>query len=89
MQLIDQYETESREFYGGCIGFISHDDQLNHAIMIRTFLSKDNTLYYQAGAGIVVTSNEESELQEINNKVSALKAIQQAEKFNNITISNQ
>jgi anthranilate synthase component 1 len=89
LQLIDQYETESREFYGGCIGFISHDDQLNHAIMIRTFLSKDNTLYYQAGAGIVVTSNEESELQEINNKVSALKkAIQQAEKFNNITISN-
>jgi anthranilate synthase component I len=88
LQLIDQYETESREFYGGCIGFISHDDQLNHAIMIRTFLSKDNTLYYQAGAGIVVTSNEESELQEINNKVSALKkAIQQAEKFNNITIS--
>jgi anthranilate synthase component 1 len=89
LQLIDQYETESREFYGGCIGFISHDNQLNHAIMIRTFLSKDNTLYYQAGAGIVVTSNEESELQEINNKVSALKkAIQQAEKFNNITISN-
>jgi anthranilate synthase component 1 len=72
LQLIDQYETESREFYGGCIGFISHDNQLNHAIMIRTFLSKDNTLYYQAGAGIVVTSNEESELQEINNKVSAL-----------------
>ncbi|MES2516297.1 MAG: chorismate-binding protein [Bacteroidota bacterium] len=90
LQLIDTYEPQSREFYGGCIGFISHDDQLNHAIMIRTFLSKDNTLYYQAGAGIVVSSDEESELQEINNKVSALKkAIQQAEKFNNITISNQ
>lgn len=88
LQLIDTYETESREFYGGCIGFISHDNQLNHTIMIRTFLSKDNTLYYQAGAGIVVSSNKESELQEINNKVSALKkAIQQAEKFNNITIS--
>jgi anthranilate synthase component 1 len=90
LELIDQYEIEAREFYGGCIGFISHDNQLNHAIMIRTFLSKDNTLYYQAGAGIVVTSSEESELNEINNKVSALKkAIQQAEKFNNITISNK
>ncbi len=89
LQLINTYEVEAREFYGGCIGFISHDDQLNHAIMIRTFLSKDNTLYYQAGAGIVISSDEESELQEINNKVSALKkAIQQAEKFNNITISN-
>lgn len=88
LQLIDKYEIESREFYGGCVGFISHDNQLNHAIMIRTFLSKDNTLYYQAGAGIVVTSNEESELNEINNKVSALKkAIQLAEKFNNLAIS--
>lgn len=89
LQLIDNYETQSREFYGGCIGFISHDNQLNHAIMIRTFLSKDNTLHYQAGAGIVVSSKEENELQEINHKVSALKkAIQQAEKFNNITISD-
>lgn len=86
IELIDTYETESREFYGGCVGFISHDNQLNHAIMIRTFLSQDNTLYYQAGAGIVVSSDEESELNEINNKVSALKkAIQLAEKFNNIT----
>jgi anthranilate synthase component 1 len=86
LQLIDLYEPEAREFYGGCIGFISHDNQLNHAIMIRTFLSKDNTLHFQAGAGIVISSDEEKELQEINNKVSALKkAIQQAEKFNNIT----
>lgn len=89
LQLIDAYEDQSREFYGGCIGFISHDNQLNHAIMIRTFLSKDNTLHYQAGAGIVVSSNEESELQEINHKVSALnKAIKQAEKLNNTFISN-
>ena len=90
IQLIDQYEVNAREFYGGCIGFISHDNQLNHAIMIRTFLSKNNTLYYQAGAGIVVSSNTQSELQEINNKVSALKkAIQEAEKINNITIAKQ
>ncbi len=87
LQLIDQYENQSREFYGGCVGFISHDNQLNHAIMIRTFLSQNNTLHYQAGAGIVVSSKEENELQEINHKVSALKkAIQQAEKFNNIKI---
>lgn len=84
LQLIDTYEPEAREFYGGCIGFISHDNQLNHAIMIRTFLSKDNTLHFQAGAGIVISSDEEKELQEINHKVSALKkAIQQAEKINN------
>ena len=84
LQLIDRYEPEAREFYGGCIGFISHDNQLNHAIMIRTFLSKDNTLHFQAGAGIVISSDEEKELQEINHKVSALKkAIQQAEKINN------
>lgn len=89
LQLIDKYENQSREFYGGCIGFISHENQLNHAIMIRTFLSKDNTLHYQAGAGIVVSSDEESELQEINHKVSALnKAIKQAEKLNNSFISN-
>ena len=89
LQLIEKYENQAREFYGGCIGFISHDNQLNHAIMIRTFLSKGNTLYYQAGAGIVISSNEESELNEINNKVSALKkAIKQAEIFNNITTSS-
>lgn len=88
LELIDNYENEAREFYGGCIGFLSHDNNLNHAIMIRTFLSKDNTLYFQAGAGIVVSSNEESELNEIYHKTSALKkAIQQAEKFNNITIA--
>ena len=86
LQLIDTYEPEAREFYGGCIGFISHDNELNHAIMIRTFLSKNNTLHFQAGAGIVISSDEEKELQEINHKVSALKkAMLQAEKFNNST----
>ncbi len=85
LELIDTYEPTAREFYGGCIGFISHDNQLGHAIMIRTFLSKNNNLYFQAGAGIVISSDEEKELQEINHKVSALKkAITQAEKFNNI-----
>ncbi len=85
MELIDQYENTAREFYGGCAGFIGLEGEINHAIMIRTFLSKNNTLYYQAGAGIVVSSNEESELNEINNKISALrKAIVNATKFNNI-----
>jgi anthranilate synthase component 1 len=85
LELINAYEPNAREFYGGCIGFIGLNNDINHAIMIRTFLSKNNTLYYQAGAGIVISSDEESELQEINNKVSALrKAIVNAQKFNNI-----
>lgn len=73
MELIDKYENQNRGYYGGCIGFIGFDNRLNHAIMIRSFLSKNNTLYYQAGAGIVSASDEESELQELGNKLGALK----------------
>jgi len=73
MQLIDRYENQRRSYYGGAIGYIGFDKTLNHAIMIRSFLSKNNTLFYQAGAGIVASSNEESELQEVNNKLAALK----------------
>jgi anthranilate synthase component 1 len=73
LELIDKYENQNRGYYGGAIGFIGFDGTLNHAIMIRTFLSKENTLYYQAGAGIVSVSNEESELQEVHNKLGALK----------------
>jgi anthranilate synthase component 1 len=73
MQLIDENETTARGFYGGTIGFIGFDGSCNHAIMIRTFLSKDNTLVYQAGAGITVASNPENELLEVNNKLGALK----------------
>jgi anthranilate synthase component 1 len=73
MELIDRYENQSRGYYGGAIGFIDLQGNLNHAIMIRTFLSKNNTLFYQAGAGIVADSKEESELQEVTNKLGALK----------------
>ena len=73
MQLIDRYENQKRGYYGGAIGYIDLRGSLNHAIMIRTFLSKGNTLYYQAGAGIVAASNENNELQEVNNKLGALK----------------
>jgi anthranilate synthase component I len=73
MELIDRYENQKRGSYGGAIGFIDLKGNLNHAIMIRTFLSKSNTLFYQAGAGIVAHSVEESELQEVNNKLGALK----------------
>jgi len=73
IQLINQYENQSRSFYGGAIGYIDFNGNMNQAIVIRTFLSKDNTLYCQAGAGIVVASDEESELQEVNNKLGALK----------------
>jgi anthranilate synthase component I len=73
MQLIDTFENQARGYYGGAIGFLGFDGNFNHAIMIRTFLSKENHLYYQAGAGIVAVSREESELQEVNNKLGALK----------------
>ncbi|HLG39375.1 MAG TPA: anthranilate synthase component I family protein [Chitinophagaceae bacterium] len=82
MQLINQYEPTGRSFYGGAIGFIGFDGSCNHAIMIRTFLSRNNTLICQAGAGIVVASKPESELQEVNNKLGALKkAIEMAERI--------
>ncbi len=71
--LIDSYEPTSRSYYGGAIGFMGFDGSCNHAIMIRTFLSRNNTLTYQAGAGVVAASNPESELQEVNNKLGALK----------------
>ncbi len=73
MELIDSYEPTSRSYYGGAIGFIGFDGSCNHAIMIRTFLSQHNTLTCQAGAGVVAASNPESELQEVNNKLGALK----------------
>ena len=79
MQLINQYEPTSRGYYGGAIGCMGFDGSCNHAIMIRTFLSKQNTLFYQAGAGITVNSVPANELQEVNNKLNALKqAIQSA-----------
>jgi len=73
MQLIDENEPTVRSYYGGAIGSIGFNGSCNHAIMIRTFLSKNNTLICQAGAGITVASNPESELQEVNNKLNALK----------------
>ncbi|WP_439181601.1 anthranilate synthase component I family protein [Carboxylicivirga taeanensis] len=82
MQLIDSIENQNRGYYGGCIGNIGIDGSFNQAIMIRSFLSKNNTLFYQAGAGVVSESKEESELQEVNNKLGALKkAIRLAEEF--------
>lgn len=79
MTLINQYENINRSFYGGAIGFIGFNGSFNHAIMIRTFLSKQNQLIFQAGAGIVAKSEAASELQEVNNKLSALrKAIDMA-----------
>ena len=80
IELIGEYENQNRSFYGGALGFIGFDGSLNHAIVIRSFLSKNNTLYYQAGAGVVSESQEEHELQEVNNKLGALKqALKRAE----------
>lgn len=80
MQLISEYEPHNRGAYGGCIGFIGFDRSLNQAITIRTFVSRNNELWFQAGGGIVAKSDIEYELQEVNNKLGALrKAISIAE----------
>jgi len=73
MELINRYESTARSYYGGAIGFMGFNGNCNHAIMIRSFLSQNNTLTYQAGAGVVAASDPESELQEVNNKLGALK----------------
>jgi anthranilate synthase component 1 len=84
MELIDKYENTRRGYYGGAIGFLGFNGEFNHAIMIRSFLSKNNTLYYQAGAGVVAKSKEANELQEVNNKLAALRtAIEEADKIEN------
>jgi anthranilate synthase component 1 len=76
--LIDRYEPTPRDFYGGCIGYIGINGETNHAITIRSFLSKRNTLHYQAGAGIINESKEDKELAEVNNKLEALRRAIQA-----------
>lgn len=82
MKLIDQYENINRQFYGGAIGFMDFKGNFNHAIIIRSFLSKNHTLHYQAGAGVVSESKPENELQEVYNKLGALnKALELAEKI--------
>ncbi|MBI34002.1 MAG: anthranilate synthase component I [Flavobacteriales bacterium] len=82
LQLINKYEKNQRGIYGGCIGFLGFNGDFNHAIIIRSFLSKNNNLYYQAGAGIVMKSDDESERQEVFNKLAALhKAIELAEQL--------
>ena len=73
IELISQYENQARGFYGGAIGCLGFNGEINQAIVIRSFLSLNHTLFYQAGAGIVQVSDAESELQEVNNKLGALK----------------
>ena len=82
MQIIQENEVAPRGFYGGAVGFMDFKGNFNHAIMIRSFRSKNNELKFQAGAGIVAQSNRESELKEVYNKISALElAIKEAEKI--------
>ena len=84
MEIITRLEPHNRGAYGGCIGFIGLNGDLNQAITIRTFVSRGNTLYFQAGAGIVAKSSPQRELQEVNSKLGALaKAIEEAEKLIN------
>ena len=84
MQLITELEPHNRGAYGGCIGFIGFNGDLNQAITIRSFVSRSNRLYYQAGAGVIAKSQEERELQEVNNKLGALnQALHEAENIKN------
>ena len=73
MEIISGLEPTARSFYGGAVGFMGFDGSCNQAIIIRSFLSRNNTLISQAGAGVVAASQPESELQEVNNKLGALK----------------
>jgi len=80
MELLEKYESSNRSFYGGAIGLMDFDGNFNHAIIIRSFVSKDHQLHYQAGAGIVSDSDANKELQEVYNKLAALQqALHQAE----------
>ncbi|PHI21736.1 anthranilate synthase component I [Lewinellaceae bacterium SD302] len=82
LELIGEYENQQRGFYGGAIGFVNFNGNINQAILIRSFFSQDNTLYYQAGAGVVAASDEESETQEVYNKLRALtKSLDKAVKL--------
>lgn len=83
IELINKYEKTNRGYYGAAIGYYSFNKHFNHAIIIRSFLSKNNTLFYRAGAGIVIESKPENELQEVNNKLGALKcALKKAQEIN-------
>lgn len=89
LELIDEMENQNRGVYGGAIGFFGFEGDLNTAIVIRSFVSKDNVLYSQAGAGVVASSSDESELNEVNNKLAALDgAVNLARKMNNNTIND-
>ncbi|HAX15159.1 MAG TPA: anthranilate synthase component I [Leeuwenhoekiella sp.] len=82
MKLLEKYEPINRDFYGGAIGFMDFNGNFNHAIIIRSFLSKNHQLHYQAGAGIVSDSVPEKELEEVYNKLGALtKALKLAEEL--------
>lgn len=83
MQIISELEPHNRGAYGGCIGFIGLNGDLNQAIVIRTFISRNGELWFQAGSGVVAKSNDQYELEECNNKLGALvKAIKQTDAIN-------
>ena len=82
MKLLEKYENINRDFYGGAIGFMDFKGNFNHAIIIRSFVSKNHTLHFQAGAGVVKDSDPNKELQEVYNKLGALqKALKIAEEI--------
>lgn len=72
MEIIEELEEERRGIYGGAIGYIGYDGNLDTCIAIRTIVKKDGVAYVQAGGGIVLDSNPELEYQESINKAAAL-----------------
>lgn len=72
MEIIEELETQKRGVYGGAIGYIGYDGNLDTCIAIRTVVKKDGIAYVQAGAGIVLDSDPESEYQETISKASAV-----------------
>ena len=82
IQLLAEIEQDPRSFYGGSIGFIDFKKNVHQAIIIRSFLARNNEIHYRAGAGVVLKSDPATELQEVHNKLGALrKALLEAEKF--------
>jgi anthranilate synthase component 1 len=74
MQIIEALELETRGVYGGAIGYLSFDGNMDMAIAIRTVVEQAGELYVQAGAGIVEASQPEAEYEETINKAKAVLA---------------
>ena len=80
MELIDQFENRKRGLYGGTVGYLGFDGNINTCIAIRTVMFTNDKAYVQAGAGIVADSVPENEYYEtVNKALAVINAIKEAE----------